>query len=359
MFNLKPTLDFYSYLQSAFDFFNKELFDGKLSPVMFTITRKKRVCGYFRNDAWVTENGQSCHEIAVNPAYFITASPLEIYQTIAHEQAHQYIHQYGKPSRNGYHSREWANLMIDIGLMPVAKNGGVTGQAVGDKPIAGGRFERACIEFFKAGYKLALVDKQYSSNITLKRLNKIIHERITTGTSLSTRLKENLSTIDEVNKGKPNYIAPTPTLTADNSQQSLVDIFTNTASEDDDSHDDALSDLVSMYGDNVTSADNEPTEDMVSIALVNESGMDCQTITDYDAVENYEVDLDSDSATLHALSQPINEFFDINPYQNRPESPIKTSYQCPTCKYKVWGRMNLRIGCLTCGDELIIVKPGT
>lgn len=60
---MKPTLDFYTYLQTAFDFFNESLFNNKLSPVMFTITRKKRVCGYFRNNAWVAENGDEAHEV--------------------------------------------------------------------------------------------------------------------------------------------------------------------------------------------------------------------------------------------------------------------------------------------------------
>ena len=64
----KPTLDFYGYLASAFDFFNKNLFDNELSQVMFTITRKKNVAGYFRKGGWLNEEEDSFHEIAVNPS---------------------------------------------------------------------------------------------------------------------------------------------------------------------------------------------------------------------------------------------------------------------------------------------------
>lgn len=120
---MKPTLDFYAYLQSAFDFFNERLFDNKLSPVIFTITRKANVCGYFRKEGWSTEDGKLVHEIAINPAYFITASPLEIYQTIVHECVHAFQEDFGTPSRAGYHNTEWAEKMRSIGLEPVSANG--------------------------------------------------------------------------------------------------------------------------------------------------------------------------------------------------------------------------------------------
>lgn len=175
---MKPTLDFYAYLQSAFDFFNERLFENKLSPVIFTITRKTNVCGYFRKDGWSSEDGKLVHEIAINPAYFITASPLELYQTICHEQVHQFQHSFGTPSRGGYHNTEWADKMRSIGLEPISANGKGTGQKVGDKPIPNGAFEQACKDFFKAGYRLALVDRQYNTNTNLKRLNEVLESRI-------------------------------------------------------------------------------------------------------------------------------------------------------------------------------------
>lgn len=203
---MKPTLDFYSYLQSAFDFFNNSLYDNMLSPVMFTITRSKSTCGYFRAKGWITENGDRIHEIAVNPQYFITASPLEIYQTIVHEMAHQFQEDYGTPSRRNYHNTEWANKMRSIGLEPISENGKGTGQKVGDKPISGGLFELACRDFFIAGYKLAVVDSQYSNEVTLQRLNSVLSERITVDSTLNTQTDDQTDCgIDAADLTKPIY----------------------------------------------------------------------------------------------------------------------------------------------------------
>lgn len=175
---MKPTLDFYGYLQAAFDFFNKRLFEDTLPQVMFTITRKKDTCGFFRPYGWISENGTKTHEIAVNPQYFITTSPLELFQTITHEQVHMWQTEYGKPSRRNYHNKEWADKMRSIGLIPVSENGKGTGQSVSDKPEPNGLFEKACAEFFIAGYRLAIVDRTFNTEKTLRLLNKTMEERL-------------------------------------------------------------------------------------------------------------------------------------------------------------------------------------
>lgn len=174
----KPTIDFYTYLAEAFDFFNKRLYENTLTPVMFVITRKKNVAGHFRRRGWLNEGEDTFHEIAVNPQHFISASPLELCQTIVHEQCHQWQVEHGTESRGGYHNTEWADKMRSIGLEPISKNGKGTGQAVGDKPIPGGLFEQACIDFFLMGYKLAIVDGAYNTGGMLKQLNDIIADRV-------------------------------------------------------------------------------------------------------------------------------------------------------------------------------------
>ena len=344
---MKPTLDFYTYLQTAFDFFNESLFNNKLSPVMFTITRKKRVCGYFRNNAWVAENGDEAHEIAVNPAYFITASPLEIYQTLCHEMCHQAIFEFGKPSRGGYHNLEWANMMIDIGLMQVAKDGGITGQSVDDKPIPGGKFEQCCIEFFLAGYKLALVDKQYNSNITLNRLNAAIEERIHNASSLAIKIDTT-----------PEKDVSFNTINDDSDDASFENPVIGDSCSDFDDYDDyeycpsevALTASIGL--NNVRTSTFNMSQEFFD--------------DDYEECEDFDDDnFNSDSEVNHeldaydAITHPINEFFDISSIKDRPDSPIKTCYQCPSCKFKLWGRKNLKVGCLTCGSELIVIKEGT
>ena len=174
----KPTIEFYTYLAEAFDHFNKALFDNSLTPVIFVITRKKNVAGHFRRRGWLNEGEETFHEIAVNPQHFISSSPLELCQTIVHEQSHQWQVEYGTESRAGYHNTEWADKMRSIGLNPISKNGKGTGQSVGDEPIPGGLFEKAYIEFFLMGYKLAIVDGAYNTGKMLRQLNKVIEDRV-------------------------------------------------------------------------------------------------------------------------------------------------------------------------------------
>ena len=174
----KPTIEFYGYLSSAFDFFNKSIFNNDLSTVVFTVTRKKNSAGYFRKAGWTNESDEELHEIAVNPSCFITKSPLELYQTIVHEMCHQWQFEFGEPSRGGYHNKQWAKKMMDIGLRPISANGKGTGQNVSDEPIPGGLFETACIEFFLLGHKLTLVDRRHNNAASLKMLNEVLNERI-------------------------------------------------------------------------------------------------------------------------------------------------------------------------------------
>lgn len=156
----KPTFDMYGFVQAAFDHFNRTLFDNQLSQVLLTFQREKNVMGYFSFKRWDGREGQ-CHEIAINPNYFITHKPLEFYQTLVHEMCHQWQYEFGTPSRRSYHNREWADKMEYIGLMPSSTGepgGKKTGQKVSDYPIPGGRFSKECIAFTRTGLQLPYVD---------------------------------------------------------------------------------------------------------------------------------------------------------------------------------------------------------
>lgn len=197
----KPTLEFYDYLQSTYDFFNQRLFESKLPHVMLTITRNKKTYGFFRPDGFADVDGTLYHELALNPEYFVASSPLEFYQTVVHEQAHIYQHIYGKPPRRCYHNKEWADLMQSIGLMPsdTGKVGGKrTGQHMMDYPIENGKFIKACYDFFRAGYSLSMVDTQYNNSITLQRINDAIKELISSDNETDVQsLNEIVSDITE------------------------------------------------------------------------------------------------------------------------------------------------------------------
>jgi predicted SprT family Zn-dependent metalloprotease len=96
-----------------------------------------------------TATGRTTDEIALNPRYFRDLSFIEIIGVLAHEMVHLWQQHFGKPSRNGYHNKQWAGEMLRIGLHPshTGKPGGrMTGQQMMHYIIEGGLFERAAKE---------------------------------------------------------------------------------------------------------------------------------------------------------------------------------------------------------------------
>lgn len=150
----------YSGLQTAYDHFNTELFDGALIDVFITYQRKAHSSGYFAvnrfssrlNDA---ETGQ--HELALNPDAFLGQSDMQVLQTLVHKIAHNWQHLYGRPSKRGYHNAEWSAKMKAIGLYPSSTGmpgGKETGQRMADYIIPDGRFVRSYERLAATGWKL-------------------------------------------------------------------------------------------------------------------------------------------------------------------------------------------------------------
>lgn len=137
-----PTLEQHTAFQFMFDHFNEALFDGELPQVVLSFTRRPRVAGHFGAERWNRDaNNERAHEICVNPSEF--RNPTSAAQTIVHEMVHLWQHTFGKPARVGYHDREFAKKMKEVGLQPstTGKEGGKeTGQSMSDYPIKGGRF---------------------------------------------------------------------------------------------------------------------------------------------------------------------------------------------------------------------------
>lgn len=159
---LSPTDEFYSLLTRAFDHFNQALFDGRLPHCLLTVQREKNTMGFFSPDRWANSDGKRTHEIAVNPAYFARHKLIEVFQTLVHEQCHLWQCEFGKPSRAGYHNRQWADKMESLGLMPShngEENGRRTGQKMSDYPVKDGPFLRACRALVAHGYQLTWVDR--------------------------------------------------------------------------------------------------------------------------------------------------------------------------------------------------------
>ncbi|MEM7196510.1 MAG: SprT-like domain-containing protein [Pseudomonadota bacterium] len=164
MSDQKPTIEFYSLIQIAYEHFNHQLFEGKLPDCMLTAQRQSNVMGYFSADRWVNTDGNFKHEIALNPAYFAKHKLLEVLQTLVHEQCHLWQHMFGRrKSRSGYHNREWSEKMRSIGLIPSSTGlpgGRMTGQSMSDYPALDGQFIVAARALVESGYTFPWVDTE-------------------------------------------------------------------------------------------------------------------------------------------------------------------------------------------------------
>ena len=150
---LNPTEVNYASFQDAYDFFNAELFEGRLPSCLITFQRKGRTLGFFAGERFGTRDGNAVtDEIALNPKHFIGRSDAEIISTLIHEMTHLEHAHFGEPPRRGYHDKAWAALMERIGLIPsdTGRPGGrKTGQKVSHYIEPGGRFEKAFAKFVK------------------------------------------------------------------------------------------------------------------------------------------------------------------------------------------------------------------
>lgn len=136
-----PTKQTYDGFLYYYDKFNKLFFDNTLPPCLITYQRGKAFMAYYCYERF-EKNGNHTDEIAINPQAFIGKSKTEVLQTLLHEMTHMKQYHFGKPSRGGYHNKEWAGIMKSVGLQPVGVGkdnlGKETGQRVSDEIIPGG-----------------------------------------------------------------------------------------------------------------------------------------------------------------------------------------------------------------------------
>lgn len=136
----------YKAYEDAFNVLNERLFDGKLPPTVLTLRAKKNTHGYAWSKRFIDHDQAyqdsqelipdpdslpgAYDEIAINPAT-ASRSARDVLGTLLHEMCHVWQFRFGKPSRNGYHNREWANKMLEVGLRPfnVKNPQQMTGQA--------------------------------------------------------------------------------------------------------------------------------------------------------------------------------------------------------------------------------------
>ena len=102
-------------------------------------------------------NSTAVHEVALNPDGFTGQPDEEILSTLAHEMAHVWQQAYGKPPARGYHNRQWAAEMTEIGLHPSTTGqpgGKETGQHMSHYIIPEGPYAKAYAKLKATGFHL-------------------------------------------------------------------------------------------------------------------------------------------------------------------------------------------------------------
>jgi predicted SprT family Zn-dependent metalloprotease len=146
-------------LQDVYTYYNNTLFLGTLPNCFLNFSRLSKSMGFFVAVKWKDRLDGKYHEISINPDYIDEINVKELHQTIVHEMCHLWQEDFGAKSRNGYHNKEWAKKMIEVGLMPSSTGqagGKTTGQNMNDYPIEGGLFELHFGLIETLGYRLEL-----------------------------------------------------------------------------------------------------------------------------------------------------------------------------------------------------------
>lgn len=139
------TVSQFQTLSDLFDFYNAEIFNNQLPDCLVNLSRHKGAHGFYAPECWKSAEKEIVHEISVNPDTMYRPD-VQWHSTLVHEMVHHWQQVFGNPSRTGYHNKEWANKMEQVGLMPstTGKAGGKkTGQSVTHYVIEGGSFDRA------------------------------------------------------------------------------------------------------------------------------------------------------------------------------------------------------------------------
>jgi predicted SprT family Zn-dependent metalloprotease len=162
-----PSQQIYSSVERAYSHFNKSLFGGELPHCLIVLQRQPKMMGYVSHSRWINASKETTDELAINPEYFLGYPLIEIMQTLVHEQCHIWQNRFGTPGRRGYHNREWADKMQEVGLMPShtgAPGGFKTGEKMNDYVVMGGKFQKGFELLLASGFQLPWLDRMPVKN---------------------------------------------------------------------------------------------------------------------------------------------------------------------------------------------------
>lgn len=282
--------ELYNQLQEAYDFFNHELFSGRLPSCLITVQRENEcIHGYFsfRRFGSKGEKIKETDEIAMNPIYFVNTRIENVLATLVHEMVHLEQAHFGEPGRGRYHNRQWGDWMMRVGLMPsnTTKEGGRrTGDQMAHYIIKNGRFDVTCKKLISKNFEITWYDQHifYSSSF----IQKIALEPVNYGEMIS------LETIISLEGNR---------------------------------------DKIELDGSDDPPTLSEP-EAVTKLKRQLEFGVASVDRTGFD---------DGDHEGV--VSIPVTP----------PSNKKKTTYLCPHCRVKVWGRPNLEIHCNTCHLDFV------
>lgn len=113
-------VELHEELSRAFDFFNRELWAGKLPPVVLNFHPQPpngALLGHYKPQSWRDpSSGELKDEIVFYADLCLMAGMEEVLETELHEMAHHWQQHLGKPSPHGHHNREWHQECARIGL---------------------------------------------------------------------------------------------------------------------------------------------------------------------------------------------------------------------------------------------------
>jgi len=191
-----PTAKQFKAFEGGYDYFNDLLFNGSLPPVILNLSRKSKAMGFVAPFRWrksEDEEGKgSIHELSINPE-ILSMSAIDVYSTLVHEMCHIWQYEHGKPSRNGYHNKQWANKMETVGLIPShtgREGGNKTGQNMSDYPKKNGVFLKALDKMpdeFKLPFTSVEGDRRISNNALMGLINLMEGEETTSKSGKRTK----------------------------------------------------------------------------------------------------------------------------------------------------------------------------
>lgn len=164
--NSQPaTLAIAQELQQAFDFFNREFFEGRLPHCVLTLTRLRKYAGQFAPKRWLSRSAKAkaadCHEIQIDAVVMRERGDKRALSTLLHEMIHLAVEHSGKGPKRAYHCKIWAGIMKEMGLQPVAivKGQPVPGKETGanctHEIIKGGPFDKSADELLATGFQFS------------------------------------------------------------------------------------------------------------------------------------------------------------------------------------------------------------